>query len=118
MGVKARWFDEGLPSYEDSDPFATQERLDITDVGQPIDLREEPKLNGRLIALIQIESEIFERGTTCPIKERPDTTCSACPLRRTDSTDPVKDLCDVGIEQEQVLTELAVVRERARGQEG
>ena len=105
MSVKAKWFDDALPVMGDDDPFAER----IEDVGRPIDLTGEPRLNERLIELVNAESELYNRGVTCPIKDRDDTACSACAIARDDDS-PLATLCSIGAEQERVCTALAVLR--------
>lgn len=88
----------------------------VEDVGRPIDLvRGEARLNRRLVELATEEGRLWERGVRCPIKDRPDTTCSACPVFVLDTNRPLAQLCALGTEQERTLTTLAV--ERARAQE-
>lgn len=108
MSVKAKWFDDVLPDQGDDDPFA--ETPAVEDVGRPIDLTgQAPRLNERLVELVNAESELFNRGVTCAIKERSDTACSACPVSRKDGS-PLASLCSVGKEQERVCTALAALR--------
>lgn len=105
MSVKAKWFDDVLPDAGDDDPFAER----IEDVGRPIDLSGEPRLNERLIELVNAESDLFNQGVTCSIKDRSDTACSACPVSRSDDT-PLAALCAIGAEEERVCTALAALR--------
>ena len=108
MTVKARWYEE-IPASTGGDPFSEPETR-VEDVGFPIDLRDEPRLNARLVSLLEVEAALYRRGVTCSIRDRDDTCCSACPVARTDSADPLWPLCRVGREQESVLTQLAVMR--------
>lgn len=110
MSVKAKWFDDVLPDTGDDDPFAER----IEDVGQPIDLTGEPRLNERLIELVNAESELFNQGVTCSIKDRQDTACSACPVSRSDDS-PIAKLCAIGAEEERVCTALAALRRVREG---
>lgn len=104
MSVRANWFLDDLVV----EPFVA-----VEEVGQPIDLRGEPRLNRRLVELATEEGRLWARGVRCAIKDRPDTTCSACPLYALDADDPRTQLCAVGVEQERVLTTIAVERARA-----
>jgi hypothetical protein len=82
----------------------------IESVGKPIDLRGAPALNQRLIELVNMEGVLHQRGITCPIKDREDSTCSACPVRAERPSDQLHSLCQLGRAQERVATELAVLR--------
>lgn len=78
----------------------------IEEVGVPIDLADPPVLNQRLVALVETEGALYSRGVTCGVKDRPDTTCCACPIRAEEG--PLAPLCNLGREQERVLTLLAI----------
>jgi hypothetical protein len=108
VSVRANWFVEDL-DVDDGDPFA-----DVEELGQPIDLSGEPELNRRLIALAQRESQIFDLGVECPIKDMADTSCLACPLSCRDEAVLASGLCEVGREQERVATRLAALKLRGR----
>ena len=111
MGVKANWHVDDLLADTDQDPFDEVRETRVEDVGRPIDLSgDEPRLVARTIELVRAESELYNRGVRCPIRERPDTTCSACPVARP-GRGALGQLCAVGIEQDQVFTTLAVMRE-------
>lgn len=65
-------------------------------------------LEARLDSLLKWEERYFNNGITCAIKDRPDTSCHACPLYKGDDVDsPYRGLCRVGREQERVLTAMA-----------
>lgn len=99
MAVRANWHLDVLPP-------PAQEELRVEDVGVPIDLRDPPELNRRLTELLGREAELYNAGVACPIKDASETTCLACPLRG--RSERIAPLCEVGCEQDRVLTELAV----------
>lgn len=108
MVARANWFVASVTSLDDEpDPFDAP----IEEVGQRIDLRDpRERLEMRFRELIERESNLFNRGTTCPIKDRSDSCCHACPVSKaSDPDDALAVLCRVGREQEAVLTELAVL---------
>lgn len=109
MSTRANWFVEKAELLDDEpDPFA----MPVEEVGERIDLRDpQAALQLRLDELIRRESNLFAREITCPIKDRADTSCHACPVSKAhDRQDPLGSLCRLGREQEAVLTELAVLR--------
>lgn len=103
MTVQANWFvDLGVV---DDEPFGPRE------AGVPIDLTgDAPELSTRLVALCHQEAALAAAGTVCAVKDAPDSTCSACPLRHTDPLDPATALCNVGVATEQTLTRIAILR--------
>lgn len=105
MTVQAQWFvDLGVV---DDDPFGAN----VKQVGRPIDLLgDEPKLNQRLIGLMQQEESLERAGVSCPIKAQRESVCSACPIRQTDALDPKSALCNVGLTMERTLTSMAILR--------
>lgn len=105
MALRANWhFDAPAPPA--GDPFG---QMRIEDVGAPIELRDDSvELNQRLVALVNRESELFAAGVVCEVKDLPDTACSACPARGSRG-----ELCQVGCEQERILTALAIARRSA-----
>jgi hypothetical protein len=105
MAVRANWFLGDL---------VVEEPPTVEEVGQPIDLQTgEPRVNRRLVELLTEEGQLYDRGVTCAIKDRPDTACSACPAFQFEGEGRLSRLCAVGIEQERLLTTLAVQRVRA-----
>jgi hypothetical protein len=111
VSVKANWHTEvDVPPL--TDPFANFVEqpvipVAVEDVGKPIDLSSsQPQLRRRLIELVRTESQLYNRGVRCEIRERDDTSCCSCPMRG--RIERVEALCDVGCEQEQVLTTLAI----------
>lgn len=114
MSVKAKWHEEDL-GVDDTDPFLAygkQEQLDVDvrDAGKPIRLDDPPALTRELHELMAREAVLAGKGVTCSLKDRSDTTCSVCPVRSTDGTQALSQLCTVGCDQERVLTRLAVAR--------
>jgi hypothetical protein len=105
--TKANWFVQPSVSLDEPDPFA----VPIEEVGQRVDLRDpEAKLQLRLAELVHRERNLDVLGITCPIKDRADSTCHACPVSQAhDLSVPLAALCLVGREQELVLTDLAVL---------
>jgi hypothetical protein len=107
--VKANWFD--ATSVEDSDdPLGPP----IEIVGQLVEVGDEGKLEARLTALMGTEGRLWEANITCAIRDRTDTCCSACPVRHTDPLESLSELCRVGVEQERVVTAMAVQRQLAK----
>jgi hypothetical protein len=95
-----------------TDPFA--ELLPVEQVGTPISLDTDiASLSKEVESLMWKECKLFNVGVTCPIKDHPDTHCSACPVSKHDQPDdPLSPLCRLGREQERVHTTLAVKRGR------
>jgi hypothetical protein len=90
------------------DPFSAP----VEELGERIEL-DNPKdrLQLRLSQLLEREGALWNRGVTCPIKDMPDTSCSACPVsRHTDFDDRLGMLCRVGRDEEKVCTELAAIQ--------
>jgi hypothetical protein len=108
MRTQANWFVDQVPAVdEETDPFT----MPIEEVGTRIDLRD-PKaaLQLRLAELVRREGSLYETHVKCPIKDRPDSTCHACPVSQAHDTEVALGvLCRLGREQEVVLTELAVL---------
>lgn len=109
-GPRANWYTD-----VDPDGPALGEQSEIERVGKPIDLSGAPALNQRLIELVNMEGVLHARGVRCAIKDRDDTTCSACPVAAEGSTDPLYPLCALGRNQERVSTELGVLRVNGAG---
>jgi len=106
VGTRANWFLGDL---------AVAEQAPIEELGLPISLDGEPTLRRRLVDLVEQEGYLYQQGTTCSIKDRADTSCSACPVREHDPARPPAALCRVGVEQEQTVTSMAVVQARGPG---
>lgn len=109
MAVRARWGLEEIAS-EQGDPFDERQlSLDgdrIEDVGDPIDLSDRvAALSKRLVELTEQERRLFGSGVGCDIKDRGDTSCAACPVQGR-----YGDLCGIGVQQDRVSTEIAVLR--------
>lgn len=108
-GTRADWHvDVDLPEDSD-DPLATL-GADPEQIGLPINLDGEPRLQARLVELCNQEAALYNKGVRCEIKDSPDTACHACPLFTEDPTDTISALCRVGIAQEKALTELQIVQ--------
>lgn len=108
MIAQSNWFVERVDAADDADPFA----VPVEEVGKRIDLRDPGAgLDLRLAELVHREARLFNAGITCAIKERPDTTCHACPISQAhDPGSALGALCRLGRQQECVCTELAVLR--------
>jgi hypothetical protein len=96
------------PLGDEPDPFA----VPVEEIGEPIDLRDKwQRLNIRFTELLEQERRLFDRGVTCPVRDRSDTSCLGCPLSQASNTDHrLSPLCRVGREQERVTTALAIER--------
>lgn len=82
-------------------------------MGTPIDLDSgHAVLNQRLVALIEQEAALFNGGLTCAIKDHQQTCCSACPIRHRDELDQMTALCNLGVEQERIITLTVIAREQ------
>lgn len=104
MSTRANWHLRDLQLPTEDDPFEDFEAsADVIDLTAP---REE--LEAHLSELVRREGVLFNSGITCAIKDRPDTTCHACPLFTTDPNEARFGLCKVGREQERTCTALAV----------
>lgn len=115
MSVRANWFvgldDEPVTAVPASLPPA-EERVE--DVGVPFDLRQPDSLMVEIDRLIAQESALYNQGITCAVKDRPDTSCSACAFaHHEDGGHPLQPLCHVGREQERVLTHYAHLKLRS-----
>ena len=100
MTVKANWF-EGSVDTQAAGP-------DVTRVGRLVDLLGPEELNVKLAALMRDESELYNEGITCPIKDHDASSCVACPIRETDPLERLEPLCTIGVEQDKVITALLV----------
>jgi hypothetical protein len=109
MAIRADWH-EGVAAEDGPqiDPFASASSLAMTHAPLSIDFTTD-QLRERIVKLFKREKYLFDRmGLSCPIKDRCDTTCLACPLNEA-NTETVKGrLCRTGVEQEQAETLLAV----------
>lgn len=115
-GVRANWFLDELPRLgaAEDDPFADVEAQRVEDVGVEIDLRGDTEQ--RLAQVIEIEGRVRDDGITCAVRERPDTSCSACPFSRHEQPDSrLHRLCLVGREKERLISYLAHAWEIKRG---
>lgn len=112
MTIKARWGSDELV-VPTGDPFYER----VEQIGLPIVLHaDHAEVNERLIALVQEEGRLHNAGIRCAIRDRDDTSCSACPLSaHEDPSSALHRLCQVGREQELLSTELAIATEAKRG---
>lgn len=112
MAVKADWH-EGS-DVEDgpvSDPFALASSAAMTHPPLSLDLTL-GDIGERLKRLFKREKLLFELGIVCPIKDKCDTSCLACPLNEANDPDSSRGrLCKVGVEQEQAETLHAIKRD-------
>lgn len=108
MGVKADWHESATVDGPD-DPFAMASSLAMGHSPLSLDLTADD-LRGRIKRLLKRERFLFDRmGISCPIKDRCDTSCLACPLSEAGDADSSKGrLCRVGMEQEQCETLFAI----------
>lgn len=104
--IKANWFVD-VESAND-DPFG--ERVVVEAIGRPIELDNGERLATRLDDALSREGQLFTAGITCAIKDDPQASCSACPLRHLDPLDTLTPLCAVGVEQESLITRLRILR--------
>lgn len=83
--------------------------MDLNVTPLPLDLSVE-QLREHVTRLAKREMKLVDGyGISCPIKERCDTSCIACPLNEANNPDSRKGLlCKVGVEQEQAETLFAV----------
>lgn len=108
MGVRANWHLDHLLADDGRDPLQASEQPRIEELGLPVDLTgDTAALRARLRELLLAEERI---GEWCEVKEVPGSSCVLCPLRGSHGQ-----LCEVGVEQQLVVTTLAVA---ARGDRG
>lgn len=110
MAVKADWHEAGSAAGTgEVDPFDLPASPGMQVAGPSPDSTVE-QLREKIVSLFRREKFLFERkGLECPIKERCDTSCIACPLNEANSKGSAKGrLCRIGVEQEHAETLLAV----------
>lgn len=95
MAVKAQW-PAGQVTRATTDPFEGIE--------EGRDHKEQDPYE-RLKLLIDAETALLNREITCPVRDRDDTSCCACPKRG--QIPRLRALCDVGTEQERIVTALS-----------
>lgn len=76
---------------------------------KPFDLSTPaPELEGWLGELLRREGNLFDCGTTCPLRDKDESNCSACPVSQAAREDGtieemrLSKLCQIGAEQERV----------------
>ena len=91
---------------------------------KPLDLSTpEPVLREWLGELVRREGNLFDCGTHCPLRDKPDSTCSACPVSQADREDGTREelrlasLCRNGAEQERVSMLLLAQRQGGLGRQ-
>lgn len=90
---------------DESDPF------DLRESGVQIDLCGDlDVLQRKLEQSLRAEAALSEEGCVCPIKEDPYASCLACSVRHRQPGDPMTSLCRLGVEQDRMLTALAIAR--------
>lgn len=110
MSVKARWHNTTV-AIDDSDPFADDAApvmvpVRVREVGLPLDLSGD---NATLVArLSENMNEQEALGVDCPIRWEADASCHACPVSQAGNGTPAGTLCTLAVEQEGILTMLAV----------
>lgn len=117
MGVQAVWHSELVVPDDDDDPFADpDEPTRIEDVGTPIAIGspgDEAQLHRELVLSLTAEGELDAQGVRCAIKNAHDASCHACPLYRDDGSLDAQ-LCAIGRRQEQLCTQITVLRRGGR----
>lgn len=113
MRTRTRWTSKEIV-VPDGDPFDQR----VQQLGMPIQLSEgRAGLEAKLVELVAQEGLLWNAGVRCAIKDKPDTTCSACPLcAANDPESALQALCLVGRAEERVLTEIACAKEIGRAE--
>lgn len=104
--TKANWHNDIIVDDDDSDPFEVHER------GLPIEIGdEEARVSQAIVRSLEREGRLADQGITCAIKDRPDTTCWACPVYKPPSSPhPISVLCRLGREQDRLVTRAVQLR--------
>lgn len=103
--MKAQWFVPAVEDEPDTDPFLVEDAPTVIDVST-----DEARIHTMLEETVRREARLDAIGVTCPIKDRAETSCFACPVYRGASEERIAPLCRLGREQETLLTKLAVIR--------
>lgn len=112
MSAKADWHTLDLERLVEEegefDPFSAP----VEELGQRVDLDDpSDRLHIRLVRLLERETALYARGVTCPIKDRDDTCCLACPVSEHANFDSsLGMLCRVGRDEELAATEAAAIQ--------
>lgn len=115
--TRTRWHTSvDLPADDGADPFNGAGAIE--QIGLPIDLRpSHAELTVRLKDLLESEGELFTRGVRCDLKEKDDSTCSACPIsHHEEDGHPMATLCRIGREEESTVMDLYLLKRDAEGQ--
>lgn len=108
MATRTNWHTVA-PQVDTDDPF---EGIEVEQPGEMWPIIEHapenepvvpPDLAQRFRELLYREGRLAEEGIRCSIKDRPDTCCSACPLRGTARAGNRVKLCTVGCLQEETF---------------
>lgn len=116
MAVRADWH-EDVPAAAGGavDPFRLGLSPAMTPGASPFSMDMSlDALRERLVKLFKREKFLFEKmNLSCPLKERCDTSCLACPFNEADDPDSLKgQLCKVGMDQERAETMFAAKQSR------
>lgn len=113
MAIGARW-------HFDAPSLGTEQRSSYDPLTDPVYEAPMPpisldtseaKLNDHAKSLLAQEARLFDEGVVCEIKDKPDTTCLACPIScHRDTGNPKGLLCRISQEQERVGTVLVAKR--------
>lgn len=109
MAVRVNWHEDAVvESSPGSSPFDLASSVSVSG-GLSLDMSAE-QLRETITRLVKREAKLSDSyGLSCPIKDRCDTSCIACPLNEANNPDSRKGLlCKVGVEQEQADTLFAV----------
>lgn len=129
MTVKADWGCSAVaePASPAFDPMSLRTSAAVTppgtamkpiDAEKPLDLTTPiPELRSWLTELVRREGNLFNCGTTCPLRDKLEGNCTACPVSQAGRKDGTLDemrlssLCKVGAEQERTSMLLLAKRE-------
>jgi len=119
VSVKADW---GLQALGDGvqkvDPFGSASSVAMSPEQEqsswayPVSIETETSELERLLSqLTRTEARFFNQGITCPLKDRGEFSCLACPFSKAEETDSAKcGLCRAGCDQERLATLLIAQR--------
>lgn len=119
MSTKARWGSASAVTAAPVDPFADLHegaRRTPADVGLHATFSNSSRsyLDGLTSTIAEVEA-LAARGVTCEIREKPATSCHACPLSALHRDgDPMQPLCQAGLAFERLSTEMTVAEKVER----